>query len=128
LLGLDGNLWGWVTAFFFGLVLVAAVWQLVSPGRLVLTPSAFTVFTMGRTMHYELARCGVFTVWRVPRTGNRMVVFDYEGNGAGWLGRANRNLSGASASLPDTYGMKAEQLAGMMNDARSAALVPKPSQ
>jgi hypothetical protein len=123
---LDGNFWGWVTVAFFGLCLVVAGWQLVSPGRLILTPEGFTVVTLGRTMRYELAKCGVFTVWRNPFGGTRMVVFDYEGSD-GRLGRANRRLAGASASLPDTYGMKAEQLARILNDARAGVRPTNPN-
>jgi hypothetical protein len=123
---LDGNFWGWVTVTFFGLCLVVAGWQLVSPGTLILTPEGFTVIALGRTMRYELAKCGAFSVWRNPRGGTRIVVFDYEGS-EGRLDRANRRLAGASASLPDTYGMKAEQLASMLNHARAAVLQAKPN-
>jgi hypothetical protein len=50
------------------------------------------------------------------------VAFDHPDDVAKRLGRANRSFAGRSSSLPDTYGMRAEQLAALLNRARAAAL------
>jgi hypothetical protein len=112
---------GWTAAVFFGLVLIVAAWQLISPGRLVVTPTAIEVTTLWRTYSRDLASCSEFGVWRIPRTGQRLVVFDHPLDTAKRMGRANKRFAGRSASLPDTFGMKAADLATLLNKARAAA-------
>ena len=116
------NAFGWVAVFFFGLGLVVAGWQLVAPGQLVVTPTALEVTALWRTYSRDLASCSEFDVWRLPRTGQRLVVFDHPLDSAKRMGRANKNFAGRSGSLPDTYGMDAVALATLLNKARAAAL------
>ena len=55
-----------------------------------------------------------------------MVVFDSDaflaGHSRGRMFRLGRALQGADASLPDNYGMSAEELAALLNQYRSKAL------
>jgi hypothetical protein len=116
------NAFGWVVVFFFGLGLIVAVWQLVAPGHLVITPTAIEVTALWRRYSRDLASCSEFDVWRLPRTGQRLVVFDHPLDSAKRMGRLNKGYAGRSGSLPDTYGMDAVALAALLNQARAAAL------
>ena len=105
---------------FFGLGLIVAGWQTVSPGRLVVTPTTIEVTTLGRRWSRDLASCSEFGVWRFGV--QTLVVFDHPGGTAKRLGRANRRLSGRSSALPDTFGMDASELASILNKARASAM------
>jgi len=58
-----------------------------------------------------------FRVERLPPHGTRMVVYDSDRPSA--LRKLNRGLAGASDGLPDTYGMKPDALAELMNASRT---------
>jgi len=60
----------------------------------------------------------------VSGLGFGMVVFDPQGLGKETLQAINRDLTGARAELPDTYGMKPQHLADLMNAWRSRNLFP----
>lgn len=56
----------------------------------------------------------------VQITAHKMVAWDFVPGYDGWFtGRTlSRDLTGVEAALPDTYGMKAEDLARLMNNLR----------
>jgi hypothetical protein len=62
------------------------------------------------------------STFRVGHAGQAMVVFDAEGLGRELLKKLNRGLVGAGCGLPDTYGMKPQALADLMNEWRTRAL------
>ncbi len=107
----------WFPLIFFGLCSIVGVALLITPGRLTISSDQLTVHHLGRTFTYAFAECGEFAVRRIPMSGKRFVVFDYPGQK---LERLNRKFSGGSASLPDTYGLRAEELAAILNHARDS--------
>lgn len=113
---------GWASLLFFGLCLLIAIIQLI-PGsaQLRLTDEGFVVRQMFRDKHYSWRDVSRFRVWKEPASGQSSVVFDVTGD-SGVLASTNRRLTGgAGTGLPDTYGLDAEELAGIMEDWRRAA-------
>lgn len=108
-----------LTTAFFGLCAIVFVVQLVpAASYLHLSPDGFVVRSLFRTSPLiPWKDVGEFRVWTV--TPNRMVVYDYSGAPHPRLKRLNRAVCGADAGLPDTYGMKAYELANLMNDWRA---------
>lgn len=117
MLGDDGR--GWFVIVFFGVGAVVAVVELVWPGRLELTPTEMRSIRLARSATYEWDRCGAFSTWEPG--GNPMVVFDYDGWAGSRAAKISRRLSGHGGALPDTYGMKAADLADLLNEYRRAA-------
>ena len=90
------------------------------PGALYLElrPTGFVVCSLFRSSP-QTAWSAVtpFTVTRV--TAKKMVVYNHrDPNGATLTGEIARQLVGVEGGLPDTYGMKAEELASLLNDWR----------
>jgi hypothetical protein len=54
-----------------------------------------------------------------------MIVFDWDARAGRRIAKINRALVGAGSALPDTYGMKAEELAELMNEWRSRAITQR---
>jgi len=109
---------GWVLIVVFGSCALVALRQLTSPGSLTINPTSLDVIRHGRLTTFELAECGPFSTWRNPSRGTTMVVFDYRLDPDTELNRTNRAVMGGSRSLPDSYGLSASALAGLLNEAR----------
>lgn len=110
-------LMGYLTAGFFALGIPVFVLNML-PGvaYLVLDREGFTFASLFRKHTVRWADVAAFCIWRAG--GNRMVGWqyapDYKPQAAG---RAfARALTGVQGGLPDTYGMKAEKLAALMNE------------
>jgi hypothetical protein len=122
-----GGLWmssekpmmGYLCAGFFGLCLVVFTLQLLpNSSYLRLDPEGFTMRGLFRGNTVRWADVERFSV--ICLHNNDMVAWDYAPHyKTQSLGRAvSRGLVGIEAALPDTYGMKAEQLAVLMNRLR----------
>lgn len=114
-------LMAWGCIALFGLSGAVAVLNLL-PGasRLLLDDDGFEIvslFRRSRVRWADIARIGTYRVG-----ANIMVGFDFVDGyrGGDRLRRVNRSLSGFQGALPDTYGLKAGELAERMN-ARLAA-------
>ena len=87
---------------------------------LKLTPEGFEVCSLYRVA--RLVRWSevstAFRVVRLPPQGHRMVVYDSTVSTKQGLRNINRGLVGASDGLPDTYGLKPQALADLMNEWR----------
>jgi hypothetical protein len=112
---------GWFCAIFFALCSAVFV-VLLLPGAsyLRLTPEGFVVCSLYRV--WPLIAWSGVSVFRVelmpPAT--RAVVFDQPGAADHLrLRRVNRAIAGGEGMLPDTYGMKAADLAALMNEWRN---------
>ncbi|TMC96471.1 MAG: hypothetical protein E6J05_14190 [Chloroflexi bacterium] len=117
----DARFWGWVSVIFFGLGIPLSFIQLFSSSMyLSLTPERFTMGTLWGTRTIRWSDVTSFTAEQVAYR-SKMVKFDYvPANSEHSSMRAvARSLSGHDAGLPDTYGMKAEDLAALMNAWRS---------
>ena len=112
----DGSWKGWLCAIFFGLGTVVAVINLL-PGNsyLRLTAEGFETSSLSRKYFYQWSDIEQFGVTYVGL--NKIVVFNF--SPAFDKAKAGRNISkqiaGWEGGLHDTFGMKAEKLAELMN-------------
>ena len=99
-----GAVGGVVVTGFFGVGALVAVLQMAT-ASLVLSPEGFTITGFGRTSAAAWTEVQDCRAVRPPGAGamNELVKVRF---------------AGADRWLPDTYGMKAEALAGLMNEWR----------
>ncbi len=114
---LEARIVGAVCALFFGGASVIVMAQLFSgKTRLVLDRDGFSVGTLFRSSRFEWNEIdGMFGVVAISR--NQLVMFSVN-RPATRLAQMNQALCGYDFGLPDTYGMQAEALAALMNEAR----------
>jgi len=110
----------WFCTIFFGIVAATGLYMLLGGSYLKLTGEGFEQKMMGRTMVCRWQDVSPFGVWVV--SGNRFVSFDRVQDQGKTIARVNQALAGRSASLGDSFGMKAEKLAELMNAFRDRAL------
>jgi hypothetical protein len=114
-----GERLGWFVIAVFGLgTLVSVVQLLPNASYLLLTDRGFTVRSIYRSGFVEWGEIGFFTTATIAT--NRMVVFNYSSHfdRAMRARQFARTLAGFDGALPDTYGMRAEDLATLLNDWR----------
>ena len=119
----SGDRMGWLCLAFFGLgVLVSILCVLPNASYLELDRDGFTVCAMFRAGTYAWSDVTEFGVGCVFTT--KMVMFNFEPTHtrtAGAVRALNAGLTGYEAGIPDTYGLKHEELAELMNKYRRAA-------
>jgi len=120
--GLSGHyvVVGWVIAAIFAWMLFVAMRQTRTSDHLLLHDGAFDIVHRDTTVSRDLASCSEFSVWRHGSIS--MVVFDHPLDDASPNAAANRALTGRTGSLPHRFGVNAEELAQLMNMARTRAL------
>ena len=111
---------GWVIAAIFAWMLFVAMRQTRTSDHLVLHDQSFDVVHLDTTVTRDFASCSEFGVWRGGPVS--LVVFDHPIDDATSNAAANRALTGRSGSLPHRFGVGADELAQLMNRARSRAL------
>jgi hypothetical protein len=112
----DGRVTAYLTIAFFGLcALVFGISLLPNSSYLRLAREGFTVCSMFRSRFIEWRHVGEFGVTRIGL--KKMVGWD-PSHSTSKLGRANKAMCGYASALPDTYGMKAEDLADLLNHLR----------
>jgi hypothetical protein len=120
-MGRSGNSIGWICAAFFGLGIPVAVIQLI-PGSTFLhvDSNGITYSNLFRKTSLSWSIFQEFFVVTMRQSGlkvHEMVGFNYVSTYD--RSRAARALataiSGCEGALPDTYGMKAEELAKLLN-------------
>lgn len=117
---LDGEPLGWLVTIFFGACAALGLFTAVRPNRLELGSSGMRSLSLGRTWTFLWQDCGEFSTWEAFR--NELVVFDHSGPSASRrLSRLNKQMSGGNASLPETYGLRAAELASLLNEFRERA-------
>jgi hypothetical protein len=108
----------WMIAAIFGLGAVVFIVNLI-PGvsYLKLNRGGFVVRSLFRT--WPLRPWSEVSEFRVATfgPGNQRVLYDFEGGPAA-LRKINTAIVGATNALPETYGLKAQELADLMNDWR----------
>lgn len=121
----DGEPMGWLVAGVFGLgaaILLASA--LPGANFLRLTDEGFEARTLFRTWRFRWADVAGFGVGAAG--GQVLVMFDlapaYLERHPSRLVPVSRALSGFDAGLPQTYGLKAEALAALMESWRRAAV------
>ena len=108
---------GYLSITFFGLcALIFCVNLLPHSSYLRLTCEGFTVCSTFRSRSIEWRHVGTFGVTRIG-TRKMMVGWD-PSHSVSKLGNANKVMCGYASALPDSYGMKAEELAELLNRLR----------
>ncbi|HAP74974.1 MAG TPA: hypothetical protein DCR14_02730 [Acidimicrobiaceae bacterium] len=121
-IGLSGHyeIAGWLIAAVFAYFGVVALRQARRPDHLLLHDATFQVLHMGTAVTRDFASCSEFEVWR--EGSNSLVVFDHPHDDALPNAEANRAITGRSGSLPHRFGVRADELAELMNMARNRAV------
>lgn len=127
-IGLSGHyvVVGWVIAAVFAALLVTALRQTGQPDHLVLHDDSFDILHGGTTVTRDFDSCSEFGVWREGSLN--LVIFDHPLDDAKANAAENRKLTGRSGSLPHRFGVRAEELAALLNMARARALGLEPSE
>jgi hypothetical protein len=112
---------GWLCVVFFGLgAIVFALQFIPRASYLWITNEGFTFCSLFRRSPVFLWHdVSDFRVASVPPSRHPLVVFNWTAKPDRRIGRVNRHLVGATDGLPDTYGLRPEELADLMNDWRS---------
>lgn len=133
---------GWIAVIFFSLGVVVALFQLLTKrSYLVLTADGFQMSGIRKSRVVAWSDVRGFTATTMPnpalawlprsirdRGAPSMVMFDYHPGAKSvearprWARRlqsVNQSLVGHDAGLADSYGLKAEELANLLNDWRS---------
>lgn len=119
----------WLVIGFFGLcAAVFGVQLLPGASYLKLDRDAFTFTALFRATRVEWTDVSSFSTGYVGP--NRLVLFDLSDTRIDTTSKRvsatlSRGLTGASGALPDTYGMKPEALAEVMNTWRERALAQR---
>jgi len=111
----DGDIIGWIGADFFALgIPVTIVGLLPRSSYLKLTGEGFEVCTMFKIKYHRWDDVDEILVGTISH--NKMILINYSESYDKY--RSDRKFSynhtGAEDALPDTYGQKAEVLAGLM--------------
>jgi hypothetical protein len=107
---------GYASIIFFGLcALVFCVNLLPNSSYLRLTREGFTICSTFRCRSIEWRHVGTFGVTRIGT--KKMVGWD-PADSVSKLGKANKAVCGYASALPDTYGLKAEELVQLLNRLR----------
>jgi hypothetical protein len=110
----------WLTIGFFGLGILASIPGLLGIGGLDLDREGFTISAMGRKSRRTWRECSEFSI--LSMRGGPFVGFSSKTDEANPASAISRGLVGETGMLPDKYGMKAKDLAALMNRFRARAL------
>ncbi|HEV2413743.1 MAG TPA: hypothetical protein VGX27_02980 [Candidatus Dormibacteraeota bacterium] len=115
-----GRLGGVVVFLFFGACATVGLVQFVAGSSLVLSPDGFTVNSLGRQTTRRWQDVESFVVVE-PSAFSRIVGIKFATPDGRMPAarKAARSVAGFEGALPDTYGMKAGELAALMNDWRA---------
>jgi hypothetical protein len=114
---------GWFVLIFFAAVaLVAAVAMLPGAGALTLDRDGFEITNLFRRHRIRWRDASNFTAARIPPARQRFVLFDQASASGRLVANVNVAIVGRNASLPDTYGQPADELAELMAAWRASAL------
>jgi hypothetical protein len=124
LFAMQGNTfmrWGGIAFFGTGMA-VAIVGLLPGASRLKLDREGFEFTALFRRHSVRWQAATGFEAVAIPPSGLKMVVFDDAGAKGRALGKFSVSLVGRNSGVPDTYGMSAEDLAGLMAQWRERAV------
>ena len=138
--GVLAKIIGWFALVFFALAVPIALFQLLTnKSYLLLKADGFQMHGIRKSRLIPWSEVGTFTAMTLPNPvlalipkwirgpgAPKMVFFDYLPGVQSHqrLRSLNRTLTGHEAGLADTYGLKAEELAKLMNDWRSHFSAP----
>lgn len=113
---IDGEKMGWLVAVFYGLAaLVLIVNMIPQASYLKLDREGFEFCSLFRKQRYNWNDVNQFWVDKI--SSNKMVMFDYskKHQRAKTAREVSSMITDAEAALHDNFGMKAEDLAELMN-------------
>jgi hypothetical protein len=122
----SGDAMGWFVAGFFGLgLLVGIVCMLPGASYLKLDAQGFTMCSLYRAHAFRWEDVTGFGVGRVVT--NKMVMFNFSPSyvRSPKMRSLNVGLVGYEAGIPDSYGLKHEALAELLNHYLQAAQQPR---
>ena len=111
----------WVCAAAICLSVPVLVWIAITGLVLRLTGEGFEIRRGWRRTVTPWNAASAFSVVAIAPSGHPLVVYD-DARANGRLARANTNLTGRNAALPDSFGWPPEELAIFLNAWREAAL------
>ena len=122
---MDDDVAGWLCSGFFALcAFVFAVQLIPGSSSLELSDEGFVVCSLFRKGPiHSWHDVSEFAAEVVRGSGRKMVLYDRYKGPKSALRRVNRTFVGHSDALPDNYGLKAEELAALMNLRRSNAIL-----
>jgi len=124
LFAMQGNTFmRWGAVAFFGTGMAVAIAGLL-PGasQLKLDREGFEFTAMFRRHSVRWQAATGFEAVTIPPSGQKMVLFDDAGAKGRALGKLNVSMVGRNSGVPDTYGMSAKDLAGLMAQWRERAV------
>jgi hypothetical protein len=113
----SGEMFGWASVIFFGLcALVFSIKMLPNASYLKLHHEGFTQVTMFRSSTFRWQDVSEFSVDRIG--GNKTVMLDFvlSWHTSSKLKKVARLMSGHDGALPDTYGLRAEELVALLKE------------
>jgi len=118
----ENKLAAWICFLLFGgLGVPVSMFQLIKPARLTLSEDGFEQVMMGRTLQCDWASVSEFGILRVGKS--KLVSFSSEKDEGKVMAQISSVMTrGHSGALGDTFGMKAADLADLMNAFRNRAL------
>ena len=117
----EDKLIGWFVFAFFGFGLIISIIQLIKPATLILTQDGFEQSSLGRKLNCSWHDVSEFGVTRIQRSN--YVSFSRQQDEGKMLSNISKGITGGhSGTLGDTFGMKAHDLADLMNRYRDQAL------
>jgi len=114
---LDGENMGWLVVSFFGLGIPVFILNLLPKAAyLKLDTDGFETCTMFKKTRYRWEDVHSFTTGRIH--SNKMVMYNFSEKfqKQKTMRKISSGLAGSEAALQDTYGLKATELAALMND------------
>lgn len=121
-MALEGDAWGWFGVVIFGTCAVVAGIQFIpGSGHLRLRRDGFEFRSLWRTKSYRWADVANFQTAEFYR--KRFVVWDWApGFEKPRAASLHAKFAGVESGLPDSYGLKPNELATLMNEWRARAL------
>ena len=116
----DDPTMGWITIVFFGIGALVSIPGLMGIGGLDLDPEGFTINHWGRKSRRTWRECSEFSI--ISMRGGPFVGFSSKTDEANPASAISRSMVGETGMLPEKYGMKARDLAALMNRFRARAL------
>ena len=118
----ENKLAAWICFLLFGVVgIPVSLLQLIKPAQRTLREDGFEQIMMGRTLRCNWENVSEFGVLRVSKT--KFVSFSNSEDEGKLIAQFSSTLTrGHSGALGDTFGMKAKDLADLMNAFRNRAL------
>jgi hypothetical protein len=119
----SGELKGWLVLIFFAAVsLIAAAVMLPGAGALTLDRDGFEVTNLFRRHRTRWQDASGFTATDIPPARQQFVVYNDARVSTRRITKVTVAIAGRNASLPDTYGRPADELAELMAAWRASAL------